>query len=207
MKKGNKSLNKFFSDSIFIGSFLNYKNIKKSLIPEFCLIGRSNVGKSSLINSIIGSKKIARTSKTAGRTQTLNIYEINKKINLVDLPGYGYARISKFKKEEINELIEEYFFNRVNIKKIYLLLDCRIGLKELDINLLDMINEINKNFSLILTKTDKCSKKLINQQINSCYSILKNKFNSNEKLFISSNKNFYGIKDIQQDIYKLSKLQ
>ena len=95
MPNGNRSLNLFFSQNNFLGSFNDIHNIPNNNFPECCFIGRSNVGKSSIINAITKTKKLAKISKTPGRTQSVNLFEINKTINIVDLPGYGYAKVSK----------------------------------------------------------------------------------------------------------------
>ena len=98
----NKNLNKFFNYNKFVGSFRSYKDIPYLEIKrECCFIGRSNVGKSSLINSITGTKKLAKTSKTPGRTQAINIFVISEKINMIDLPGYCFAKVSKVARENL----------------------------------------------------------------------------------------------------------
>ena len=92
MTKGYKSLNSFFSKSNFIGSYIDFQQIPKFNLPEICFLGRSNVGKSSLINQLTKNKKLAKTSKTPGRTQSINLFLIYDKIMFVDLPGYGFAK-------------------------------------------------------------------------------------------------------------------
>ena len=109
----NKNLNNFFNNNKFLGSFQSFKDIPYSDIKkECCFIGRSNVGKSSLINSLTKTKKLAKTSKTPGRTQTINVFLISEKINMIDLPGYGFAKVSKVARENLMILIEEYIENR-----------------------------------------------------------------------------------------------
>jgi len=127
MIEGKRSLNLFFSKNIFLGSFNEITKVPNQHLPECCLIGRSNVGKSSIINSITKSKNLAKTSKTPGRTQSINIYEINKKLNVVDLPGYGYAKHSIYAREQLSILLELYLKKRHNLKKIYNLIDCKVG--------------------------------------------------------------------------------
>ena len=108
MTNGNRYLNLFFSKNTFFGSFNEVKKMPSSQLPEFCFIGRSNVGKSSIINAITKSKKLARISKTPGRTQSINLFEINKRLFLVDLPGYGYAKLSMIIREQLSILIQSY---------------------------------------------------------------------------------------------------
>ena len=107
MANTNKKLNNFFNTNKFLGSFNSYQDIPYSKIEnECCFIGRSNVGKSSLLNAITKTKKLAKTSKTPGRTQSINVFEINNKINIIDLPGYGFAKVSKVMRENLGILID-----------------------------------------------------------------------------------------------------
>ena len=112
MSNASRSLNLFFSKNTFKGSFNSFTDVPNEYLPECCFVGRSNVGKSSIINAITKSKKLAKTSKTPGRTQNINLFLINEKINVIDLPGYGYAKISKIKREELATLVENYLINR-----------------------------------------------------------------------------------------------
>ena len=207
MSNANKSLNNFFKKNEFIGSFQSYRNIKKAVSTnDCCFIGRSNVGKSSIINSITRKKNLAKTSKTPGRTQSINIFLINNKINLVDLPGYGYAKVSKIKRNELHNIIEDYLINRENLKQVFVLIDCKVGIKDSDIDILDFISENNKQFSIILTKIDKCSKKFVDEEVSSLLSLLKNYSPNFTNIFSSSSSKNMGIVDIQKEIFNLAKL-
>ena len=139
MTDGSRALNLFFSKNSFIGAFNEVSNIPNNHLPECCFVGRSNVGKSSIINSVTKSKKLAKTSKTPGRTQSANLFEINNKINIIDLPGYGYAKISMSMRDQLSYLIEDYIIKRQNLIKIYVLVDCGIGIKNIDIDFFDII--------------------------------------------------------------------
>ena len=205
MIKGKRSLNLFFSHNIFLGSFNEINEMPNQNLPECCFIGRSNVGKSSIINAITKSKKLAKTSKTPGRTQSANLFEINNKINIIDLPGYGYAKISMSMRDQLSYLIEDYIIKRQNLIKIYVLVDCWVGIKDIDIDIFDIIVNSNKLFSIILTKVDKCSKNFINEQKESLFSLMNNYPNNFNNIYISSNKQNIGITDIQKDIFNLSK--
>ena len=153
MSNASRSLNLFFSKNNFKGSFNSFSEVPNEHLPECCFIGRSNVGKSSIINAVTKSKKLAKTSKTPGRTQNINSFLINDKINIIDLPGYGYAKVSKMKREKnYTNLIENYLINRENLKQVFVLIDCKVGIKDSDIDILDIISENNKQFSIILTK-------------------------------------------------------
>tara|TARA_B110000263_G_C15109137_1_gene418934 strand:- start:91 stop:714 length:624 start_codon:yes stop_codon:yes gene_type:complete len=206
MSNGSRSLNLFFSKNNFKGSFNSFNEVPNGNLPECCFIGRSNVGKSSIINAITKSKKLAKTSKTPGRTQNINLFVIHDKINIIDLPGYGYAKVSKMKREELSNLIESYLINRENLKEIFVLIDCRVGIKDSDIDILDFICENNKQFSIILTKVDKCAVNFINKQKESLISLLKNYKTHFKTIFSSSSNKNIGIVDIQKEIFSLTKI-
>ena len=206
MSNGNKSLNNFFKSNEFIGSFQSYTDIKNILnVNDCCFIGRSNVGKSSIINSITRKKNLAKTSKTPGRTQSINIFLINKKINLVDLPGYGYAKVSKVMRDNLAGLIEDYIENQVKLIQAYVLIDARVGLKNSDIDMFDLLSESNRKFSIVFTKIDKCSKSYLTDLEKSMESLMKMYKKTFHNFFFTSSKKFEGIIDIQKDIYALSK--
>ena len=205
MSNGRRSLNKFFSTNQFIGSFKNVKNLPASNNSfECCFVGRSNVGKSSIINAITKNKKLAKTSKTPGRTQSINIFSNKENINIVDLPGYGYANVSKVLREQLSYLIKTYIKNRENLSHIFVLLDAKIGIKNSDIDMLDLINFFQKKFSIVFTKIDKCSKSQIDNLNNSILSLMKNYPNIFTQTFFTSIKTNEGIIDVQKEIYRIS---
>ena len=205
MASSNKNLNGFFSTNKFLGSYDSYNEIPVSNINrECCFIGRSNVGKSSLINSITKTKKLAKTSKTPGRTQSINVFEISNKINIVDLPGYGFAKVSKVMRDNLKNLIEDYIINRNILNHIFLLIDSKVGVKNSDIDMLDYINSGSKKFSIILTKIDKISKNQNDYQSKSILSLMKNYENNFENLYLSETKKNNGIITIQKIIYEMS---
>ena len=205
MSNENKSLKLFFSQNSFLGSFNEIKIIANDHFPECCFVGRSNVGKSSIINAISQSKKLAKISKTPGRTQNINLFNMNNKINITDLPGYGYAKVSKVKREFLSNLIKNYLVKRNNLLKIFVLIDCRIGIKSSDIDMFDIIGETNKKFSIILTKIDKCSLTFVNKQKESIFTLAKNYKQNFENIFMASSIKKIGIIDIQKEIFNLSK--
>jgi GTP-binding protein len=124
-------------------------------LPEIAFAGRSNVGKSSLLNALTGRKALARTSKTPGRTRQINLFRLNEKLLLVDLPGYGYARASKKDVQQWTELVELYLKGRATLKRVLLLVDARHGLKESDRNLLSLLDVAGVSYQIVLTKVDK----------------------------------------------------
>lgn len=123
--------------------------------PEFAFIGRSNVGKSSLINMLTQRKNLAKTSSTPGKTQTINHFLINKKWYLVDLPGYGYATVSKTTKEGWSQMIESYFKQRENVYCTFILIDSRLEPQKKDIDFINWLGGLGVPIALVLTKIDK----------------------------------------------------
>lgn len=127
-------------------------------LSEFLLLGRSNVGKSSFINTLIERKNFARTSSKPGKTQTLNFYKVNKKFYLVDVPGYGFASVSKETQKKFGLMIEEYLKTRENLKKVFLLIDYRHKPTEDDVLMYNFLKYYNLNISIVATKYDKITK-------------------------------------------------
>jgi len=208
MAKANKNLNSFFSTNKFLGSFSTYQDIPYSEIrKECCFIGRSNVGKSSLLNAITKTKKLAKTSKTPGRTQSINVFEINNKINVIDLPGYGFAKVSKAMRENLMVLIEDYVERRENLDHVFLLIDAKVGIKSSDIDMMDFLNSCSKKFSIVLTKIDKISDNQATIQTNSVLSLMKNYKKIFQDIYLSETKKNNGINEIQKTIYELSQIQ
>ena len=125
--------------------------------PEYAFIGRSNVGKSSLINRLVGRKKLAKTSGTPGKTQLINHFLIEQKWYLVDLPGYGYAKLSKKTRAELAKIIENYLSNRQNLVHVFVLVDIRVPPQEADLEMLRTLGKAGVSCSVVFTKTDKLS--------------------------------------------------
>ena len=123
--------------------------------PEFLLVGRSNVGKSSFINSIIGRKDLARTSSTPGKTQTLNFYLVNDEFYLIDVPGYGYAAVDQDTQKKFGMMIEEYLINRENLKRVFMLVDFRHKPTEDDLLMFNFIKFYKLGVTIVATKFDK----------------------------------------------------
>lgn len=149
----------------FIGSFNTLADLPKTEIPEFCFIGRSNVGKSSLINYITGKKDLAKVSSTPGKTQSFNYFLINKNWHLVDLPGYGYAKRSKTLRASWNTEMHRYFIERERLLCVFVLIDSRIPPQKLDLELIHFLGENEVPFSLVFTKADKREFKACTQNI------------------------------------------
>ena len=127
-------------------------------LPQIAFVGRSNVGKSSSINTLLNRKKIARVSQTPGKTRTINFYKINSDFYFVDLPGYGYAKLSKEEKSSWGKVMEEYFINSKNLIHVFILVDIRHEPKEDDVLMLDFVRHYGIPVSIIATKSDKVTR-------------------------------------------------
>ena len=135
-------------------------------IEEIAFVGRSNVGKSSFINAFLGKKDLAKTSSKPGKTRTINFYNVDNKFRLVDLPGYGYAKVSKTEKAKWDKLINEYLHDRENLKEVFLLVDIRHNPTELDLQMYNWIIESGFTGFIIATKYDKISRGQLQKHIN-----------------------------------------
>lgn len=141
----------------YVQSVTDWKKCPSPTLPEYAFIGRSNVGKSSLINMLVRNNKLAKTSSKPGKTQTINHFLINKDWYLVDLPGYGYASISKTMREKWQKMINDYLVCRENLQLVFVLVDSRLEPQKIDIDFINGLGESGVPFSIIFTKTDKLS--------------------------------------------------
>ena len=129
-------------------------------IPEYAFIGRSNVGKSSLINMLVERKKLAKTSSTPGKTRLINHFKINDQWFLCDLPGYGYAKVSKKERDSFAKMIEKYATQRTNLVCFFVLIDARIPPQQLDLDFIEWLGDSQLPFVIVLTKVDKINQKV-----------------------------------------------
>jgi len=132
----------------------------KDPIPEYAFIGRSNVGKSSLINMLVERKKLAKTSSTPGKTRLINHFKINNEWFLADLPGYGYAKVSKKERETFGRMIEKYATQRSNLVAFFVLIDSRIPPQQIDLDFIEWLGDSQLPFVIVLTKVDKINQKV-----------------------------------------------
>lgn len=146
-----------FNNAQFEKAFGTFEQLDASDLPEICFSGRSNVGKSSLINKVLNRKSIARVSSKPGKTVTINFYKVDK-VRLVDLPGYGYAKVPFKEKDRWSDLMEGYFGSGRNIKMVFQLIDMRHPATEFDISMLDYMSQMGINYTVVLTKSDKLNK-------------------------------------------------
>jgi GTP-binding protein len=183
-------------DVEFIASFTKEIFCPKDGRPEFAFIGRSNVGKSSLINMLTNKKGLAKVSVTPGKTQLINYFAINNKWYLVDLPGYGYARTSKDNKAAFSKMIKSYLGDRVPLIVAFVLLDARHELQKIDKEFLEWCGENEVPFSLIFTKADKLGKTQVQSNVQIILNELLKTWHELPPHFISSSETKQGRDDI-----------
>lgn len=143
----------------FVLSVANLNQLPDGDRVEVAFAGRSNVGKSSLINALFGQKKLAKTSSTPGRTQQLNYFNLDDKLYLVDLPGYGFAKAPKDIVKNWQKLINSYLVGRATLRRVFLLIDSRHGIKKIDEEIMEMLDKAAVTYQIVLTKIDKISTK------------------------------------------------
>ena len=153
------------SEAVFAGSSTRVSQKPKRKLPEFAFIGRSNVGKSSLINTLCGNRKLAMTSSTPGKTKVVNHFLINDSWYLVDLPGYGYARMGQKGRDELAAVIRDYIRNSEEMVLLFVLIDSRHDIGRIDLDFLAELGENGVPFALIMTKCDKQGPNVLAEQI------------------------------------------
>lgn len=153
------------TEALFAGSSTRISEKPKQAFPEFAFIGRSNVGKSSLINMLCGNRKLAMTSSTPGKTQVVNHFLINRSWYLVDLPGYGYAKMSKTGRQKLAQIIRNYINLSPDLAMLFVLIDSRHDIGKIDMDFLIELGENRIPFSIIFTKGDKSGTNVRNEQI------------------------------------------
>ncbi len=165
-------------------------------LPEYAFIGRSNVGKSSLINMLTGRKGLAMTSQKPGKTQLINHFIINKEWHLVDLPGYGYARLSKDGRDGLRRMIEDYVLERRELVCLFVLLDARLEPQKIDLEFIEWLGEESVPFALVFTKADKLSKGKLSANISAYKDRLLEGWEELPPLFITSSEERMGREEL-----------
>ena len=180
----------------FIVSNTDYKNCPKVDKLEYAFIGRSNVGKSSLINALANKKSLAKTSGKPGKTQLINHFLINKEWYLVDLPGYGFAKTSKARRAIFHEMISNYLRNRSNLNCLFVLIDSRHKPQSIDQDFLQWLAECQIPFVMIFTKSDKLGKRALENNIETYKSEMIKNWEYLPKIFVSSAEKKKGLQEI-----------
>lgn len=180
----------------YLGSFPSVEKCPNPNKPEYAFIGRSNVGKSSLINMLCRRKDIARVSKKPGKTQMINYYLINESWYLVDLPGYGYAKTSKKQRLAFEKMIRNYLQNRLTLQCAFVLIDANVPPQEIDIEFINRLGHLKVPFVLAYTKIDRLKPLQCEENIENIQNELKKYWNELPEQFITSAKNEAGKKEI-----------
>lgn len=170
----------------FVISNTDVNKCPASTLPEYAFIGRSNVGKSSLINMLTQRKGLAMTSQKPGKTQLINHFLINNEWHLVDLPGYGFARVGQSNRERLKSIIEDYILEREQLTNLFILLDCRHEPQKIDLEFIEWAGENGVPFALVFTKADKLSKGKLASNIEAYKQTLLESWEELPPIFITS---------------------
>lgn len=189
----------------FVKSSSTLRECPESRIAECAFIGRSNVGKSSLINALAGNKNLAKTSSRPGKTQLINHFLVGQEWHLVDLPGYGYAKRSKTEIERISKRIEQYLYNREQLVCTYVLIDLRHTLQRIDLEFINKLGEHQIPLKIVFTKADKLSKSKVEPQKNSIIRELEEFWQTAPEYFITSSEKGLGLEELFSDMDSICK--
>ena len=180
----------------FVVSNTKVEKCPQDNLPEYAFIGRSNVGKSSLINMLAKRPKLAMTSSTPGKTLLINHFLINKEWYLVDLPGYGYASRGKKQVEKIQQIIEDYILEREQMTNLFVLIDCRLEPQKIDLEFMEWLGENGVPFSIIFTKADKLTNGKVKDNVNKYLKKLTEEWEELPPHFVSSSEKKTGRQEI-----------
>lgn len=182
--------------SEFVISNTDYRRCPEGNKHEFAFIGRSNVGKSSLINMLFQHPDLAKTSSKPGKTLLINHFLINNEWFAVDLPGYGYARASKDQRQRLKDIIESYILNRIQLTSLFVLLDCRLQPQKIDLEFMEWLGEMQVPFSIIFTKADKLGPVRLRENIEAYKRVLLETWESLPPIFATSSEKREGRDDV-----------
>lgn len=186
----------------FVKSSGRWQDCPEPNIPEYAFIGRSNVGKSSLINAMMNRKDLAKTSQTPGKTQLINHFYINEEWYLTDLPGYGYAKVSKVQRKDFEKLITNYILNRNNLVNLFVLIDVRHTPQKIDIEFIEWCGENGIPFSIIFTKADKLKPNAAGKNVEAYKTELLKTWEGLPEIYITSAEKKEGTEEILNFIEK-----
>ncbi len=189
----------------FVASYPRVEKAPISNKPEYAFIGRSNVGKSSLINMLTCTKALAKVSQTPGKTQLINHFLINDEWNLVDLPGYGYAKVSKSDRKAFSDIITNYIIKRENLYLLFVLIDSRLEPQQIDIDFVNWLGAQQIPFALVFTKTDKVSSGALQSNMDAFAAEMLNTWEELPQMFTSSAVTRTGREEILRYIEEINK--
>ncbi len=187
----------------FVGSFNKLSQIPGDAFAEVAFVGRSNVGKSSLINAITGVKGLAKTSSTPGRTQSLNFFNWADRMYVVDLPGYGYAKAPRDLVKSWQGMMKDYLRGRASLRRVFLLIDSRHGIKDNDVEMMKMLDECAMNYQIVLTKADKIKESALKKVYEAGMEYQKDHPAMYPEILKTSSEKGIGLKEIRLEILSL----
>lgn len=190
----------------FAKSSARWQDCPEPVLPEYAFIGRSNVGKSSLINAVLNFKDLAKTSQTPGKTQLINSFIINENWALTDLPGFGYARVSKKMRKDFEKIITNYILNRTNLVNLFVLIDSRHTPQKIDVEFIEWCGENNVPFSIAFTKADKMKPAALAENVENYKLELLKTWEELPDIYITSAEKKTGTADILKFISKTNVL-
>lgn len=190
----------FAGPKFFVMGVASLEGLPASTLPEIALAGRSNVGKSSLINALCGVKDLARTSNTPGRTRELNFFDIGSTLHLVDMPGYGYAEAPKAEVKKWQSLLRAYLRGRPGLIRAFVLIDARHGIKEADEKMFDHLDEAAVTYQLVLTKADKIKPAELQQVLEATIAFARKRPAAFPKVLATSSETGEGIAELRAKI-------
>ena len=190
----------------FVVSNSDYRKCPDSRLPEYAFIGRSNVGKSSLINMLTGVKGLAKTSVKPGKTQLINHFLINDEWYLVDLPGYGYARTSKTSRERWQKMIVDYILKREQLVNVFVLVDSRIPPQNIDVEFINFLGQNGVPLSMVFTKIDKQKQREVAVTVNNYRQLLSELWEEPPEMFLTSSATRYGRESLLSRIDEINQM-
>ncbi len=200
MNEANYSAVLFRQPCHFVAGAASIASLPEFNQPEIAFIGRSNVGKSSLVNALVGQNKLAKTSQNPGHTKQLNFFLLAEKLMLVDMPGYGYAKVSKTRKSEWDKLIASYLCGRPTLKRACLLIDSRRGVMPHDDEFMTMLDDSAVNYQVILTKMDTLSKTEASNILQNVANALKSHVAAHPRIIATSSQDKRGIEELRDEL-------
>ena len=193
----------FLKQCEFIAGYVDLESLPATDFTEIAFAGRSNVGKSSLINALTGRKTLVKTSNTPGRTQQLNFFLLAGSLMLVDMPGYGYAKAPKKEVKQWTWLVKDYLVGRPNLRRVCLMIDARHGIKEVDKEIMSMLNSAAVTYQIILTKTDKIKPAALEALVEMTTKTIKRHPAAHPEIIATSSETKDGIDMLRMELEKL----
>lgn len=194
----------FTQDCKFLRPVKAFEDLPPTKLPEIAFAGRSNVGKSSLLNALTNRKTLARVSNTPGRTRDINLFDLGGRLTLADLPGYGFAKVSKAMSADWRRLIEAYLRGRPQLRRVCLLIDARHGANENDKLMMRLLNEAAASFLVVLTKTDKLNATGLAEAVNTVTAVAKEHVAAHPDVFATSSETKIGLPELRAHLADLA---